>query len=45
MSRVGDFSCEADSMIDYEQMVKNAELDPDENVETYYVLDARSKGR
>ncbi|KAM5538236.1 hypothetical protein V8D89_008123 [Ganoderma adspersum] len=29
----------------YEQMVENAELDPTKNVEAYYVLDARSKGR
>ncbi|KAI1797677.1 Rhodanese-like protein [Ganoderma leucocontextum] len=29
----------------YEQMVENAELNPAENAEAYYVLDARSKGR
>ncbi|PIL29583.1 transporter [Ganoderma sinense ZZ0214-1] len=30
---------------DYKHMVKNAKLDPAENAEAYYVLDARSKGR
>nr|VWO96643.1 Sulfurtransferase [Ganoderma boninense] len=30
---------------DYKEMVKNTKLDPAENAEAYYVLDARSKGR
>nr|AUN37948.1 3-mercaptopyruvate sulfurtransferase [Ganoderma lucidum] len=29
----------------YKEMVNNAELNPTENAEAYYVLDARSKGR